>query len=107
MHASETADNGVIGQDTIFLFNQKDGWATATYSGGRVVQGFLIGKVAGDTFQFRYCQHDTEGNLDGGISNCSLERRADGGIRIIERFFWESRGEEGVNVIEDLTSSED
>lgn len=102
MHASQTAENGVVNADTIFTFQQSGEWAAASYSGGKVVQGYLVGRVDGSTFTFRYCQHDTDGNLDGGQSSCELERRADGGIRIIERFFWESRGEDGVNIIEDV-----
>ncbi len=102
MHASVTAENGVVNADTVFEFSQSDDWVTARYSGGKIVHGYLVGRVDGSAFAFRYCQCDTDGHLDGGQSNCELERRADGGIRIVERFFWESRGEEGVNIIEDL-----
>lgn len=101
MHASVTAKNGAVGKDTIFLFSQ-DNWVRASYSGGQIVHGYLIGKIEADTLTFRYCQQDISGSLDGGVSDCSLEQRPDGGIRIIERFYWESRQEEGVNVIEDM-----
>lgn len=102
MHASVTAENGVVSADTIFEFAQTNGWVTARYSGGKIVHGYLIGQVDGAKFVFRYCQCDTHGHLDGGQSTCELERRPDGGIRIVERFYWESRGEYGVNIIEDL-----
>lgn len=102
MHASTTAANGVVNADTIFNFSQSGGIVRASYSGGRIRFGELIGRIRATGLEFRYCQVDLDGNLDGGVSNCELERRADGGIRIVEHFFWESRGEHGVNVIEDV-----
>lgn len=102
MHASETAENGVVNAETIFEFRQDSDWVTANYRGGKIVDGYLIGRVDGSRFEFRYCQRDSDGHLDGGQSKCELEWRDDGGIRIIERFFWESRGEDGVNIIEDV-----
>jgi hypothetical protein len=106
MHASQTAPNGAINAQTIFRFSQSGNVARAAYSGGRVRFGELIGLVNGAKFEFRYCQVDDQDRLDGGVSQCQLERRDDGGIRIIEHFFWESRGEAGTNVIEDCPDPE-
>ncbi|MCB9845112.1 MAG: hypothetical protein H6811_03885 [Phycisphaeraceae bacterium] len=106
-NAPVTAPGGVINADTIFEFHQADNRVEATYTGGRIVRGFLVGVITNDTLEFRYCQAHTDGRIDGGASTCSLERTDDGRIRIIERFEWESRGGSGTNVIEQLPADPD
>ncbi|WP_300553590.1 hypothetical protein [Maricaulis sp.] len=101
MHAPITGANGVVNSETIFRFCQEGDVVRASYAGGKVRFGELIGRLEGDALEFRYCQIDTEGRLDGGVSKCSIETRADGALRIIVRFHREACGTRGINIIED------
>lgn len=105
MHAPITGTNGIVNAETIFRFSQEGDVVRASYAGGRVQFGELIGRVKGDALEFRYCQIDSDGNLDGGVSQCSLETRSDGALRIIVRFHRETRGERGINIIEDVPAA--
>jgi len=102
MNAAETDGNGVIGVDTIFHFHQEGANVHAEYSGGRISKGYLVGIVQGSKFEFRYCQLETDGTLNGGHSHCDLVRSEDSLVQIIEHFEWESRPGGGRNVIQQL-----
>ncbi len=54
MNATVTAENGVIGEDTIFLFRESGQLVSAEYSGGRVVQGYLVGVRTEAVLIFRH-----------------------------------------------------
>ncbi len=102
MNAVVTAENGVIGIDTVFTFRESGEFVSAEYSGGQVIQGYLVGVRTASVFSFRYCQFDSLGNLDGGESHCDIEVAGDGRIRIVERFEWASRPGGGENVLEEI-----
>lgn len=101
MNAVQTAQNGVIGEETIFRFGQDGNRVWAQYSGGQIDHGYLVGIVEGDKLTFRYCQMSVDGSLDGGESNCDLEVK-DGLVRIVEHFNWETRPGGGTNIIQEV-----
>ena len=76
MNVISTAENGVVNSDTIFEFHQVGDDVWASYSGGQVFRGFLVGRVLNDKFEFQYCQSQTDGVLDGGHSTCELDRKS-------------------------------
>ncbi len=88
MNVVETAGNGVVNQDTIFMFNQKGNRVTARYSGGKVERGFLVGKLNKDQLQFNYAQEHNDGNIAGGESTCQLSINSNGKMQLIENFRW-------------------
>jgi hypothetical protein len=102
MHVVQTAPNGVVGSDTVFEFSQVGDIVTASYSGGRVGVGYLVGILKGDTLSFRYCQVSDEDHVDGGSSNAKIETMDGGRIRLIESFKWESRDGSGENIFEEI-----
>ena len=104
MNATNTAENGVVGEDTIFVFKESGQFVSAEYSGGRVVQGYLVGVRTEAALTFRYCQFDSDGNLDGGESNCEIEVTGTGGLQIVENFEWASQTGSGKNVLEEIRS---
>ncbi len=104
MNVVKTAATGVVNRDTIFAFRQTGDIVSADYAGGAVVKGYLVGLLSGETLDFRYCQVDTQRNLDGGRSHCILTHLKDGRIAMTERFEWESRSEVGENIFEELAS---
>ena len=102
MNAVETDENGVIGRETIFTFAQKDNFVKADYSGGKIIQGYLVGILTEESFTFRYCQLEEGGCLNGGISNCTVRTSESSLLQIIEEFQWESREGGGKNVLQEI-----
>lgn len=104
MNVVKTADNGVVNQDTIFTFSQKDYVVSAEYQGGRILKGYLIGKLSPQNqLEFSYCQMQTDSKLDNGLSTCQLSKNENGKIILIEHFEWKSRpGEFGTNIFQEL-----
>lgn len=101
MCCTQTAPNGVINRETIFHFTQAGEVVEARYAGGRIRAGYLVGLVKHNELVFRYCQLSDHAQLDGGSSRCQLEEAADGRMRIIESFAWESQAGSGVNILEE------
>lgn len=102
MRAVETDPNGVISAETTFEFKQSGTTVLAEYKGGRIQAGNLIGTISIDKLEFRYCQIQTDGTLDGGVSHCELKYE-NGFVQIIEHFNWESRDGQGRNVIQAIS----
>jgi hypothetical protein len=103
MTVIETAENGVVNKDTIFAFTQTEDLVTAEYAGGQVKKGFLVRTMSERKLKFSYCQVQTDGQLDNGISSGELSTNDKGKIRLIEHFEWKSRqGQMGINVFEEV-----
>jgi hypothetical protein len=102
MHVVQTAPNGLVGRDTVFEFAQEGDIVTASYSGGRVRVGYLVGILKAATLSFRYCQVSDEDHVDGGFSNARVESTNGGRLRLIESFKWESRDGSGENIFEEI-----
>ncbi len=102
MNAVESDENGVINQNTIFRFRQEGQKVYAEYQGGRVDQGYLVGIRTASGLQFRYCQLESDGSLNGGLSNCEIVSGPNNKIQIIEKFQWHSRPGGGRNVIQEM-----
>lgn len=104
MNVIKTADNGVVNQDTIFIFSQDDDVVTAKYQGGRILQGYLVGKLTAENkLDFSYCQMQLDGKLDNGLSTCQVGKSDNGKLQLVENFEWKSRpGEFGTNIFQEL-----
>jgi hypothetical protein len=103
MNVIQTAANGVVNEHTIFSFSQNNDLVQATYSGGKIRMGFLVGILQKDKLSFSYCQLQLDGKLDNGRSECNLEIGENGKVRLIEHFTFTSRNEEaGINVFQEL-----
>jgi hypothetical protein len=102
MYVSSTAANGVVDSSTRLHFTQRGSKVAARYSGGNVTRGWLIGRLAGAELTFRYAQREASSDLHHGHSVCSIDRLADGHIRITERFTWASRSGSGTNVFDEI-----
>ena len=100
MIATQTAPGGAINRETVFKFTQSGDVVEASYAGGRITVGRLIGLVQDATLEFRYTQLHDDHTLHGGHSTCQLELKPDGGVRIIEHYQWADGGA-GTNVIEE------
>jgi hypothetical protein len=102
MAGAGTDGCGVVSAETAFTFEQTANVVSARYRGGEVVDGYLIGHLSGERLHFRYVQADKNGALDAGVSDCDLERLADGRLRLVEHFQWITREGRGTNVFEEI-----
>src|SRR5258708_34686706 len=68
----QTAKNGVVNNDTIFTFTQDDNIVYGEYVGGKIKKGFLVGQNNNNVLKFSYCQLQTDGTLDNGLSSCEI-----------------------------------
>ena len=52
MNVIKTAANGVVNNQTIFTFSQKENLVSASYAGRKIQQGYLVGYITRDKFFF-------------------------------------------------------
>jgi hypothetical protein len=94
-----TSPASAITADTLFEFRERDGLVEASYSGGRIRAGRLVGRRLGTDIRFAYAQLHTDDVLRTGESTSTLEDDPNGVVRLVERYTW-ADGETGENVLE-------
>jgi hypothetical protein len=98
---STDASSDVDG-DTIFSYEQRGDRLIASYSGGDIDFGSIIGLVASDgTLSFFYHHVTKSGDLRAGRCESTPEVLPSGKIRLHERWKWFG-GPRGKSVIEEL-----
>ncbi len=102
MHVTATDPNGEVNADTVFEFTQNDSIVSARYSGGKILLGYLVGKIENNKLEFRYAQANNHHRLDGGQSNCEINNIANGKLQLIEHYKWLSREGSGTNIFEEI-----
>lgn len=97
-------DNGEVDDEVIFHYYQKGNILTSSYSGGRIVQGHLIGIVdENGCISMSYHQVNTGGHIMTGLCNSRPEIMSNGKIRLHEEWRWTSGdGSSGESVIEEI-----
>lgn len=97
-------ENGETSAETVFHYEQRDNILTASYKGGKIVNGHLIGLVADDgCIDMRYHQVNSSGELMTGICKSVPEVLPNGKIRLYETWQWTSGdGSSGTSVIEEI-----
>ncbi|ELZ77572.1 MULTISPECIES: hypothetical protein [Haloferax] len=100
------AESGDVGGDTHFWFDQSGDLIHATYRGGTVRLGHLVGRHRGDTLDFRYSHVTDDGTTATGHSTDRIERLEDGRLRLHEDWSWDSKPGSGTSVLEELTDEE-
>ncbi|MEM1248605.1 MAG: n-acetylglutamate synthase [Acidobacteriota bacterium] len=97
--------NGDVGSETIFYYRQEGDVVSATYTGGVVRDGQLLGTVADDgSLDFCYHHIDSDGALHAG--QCRSTPRVEKGGRLVLEEEWQwltgdrSRGSSVVEEVE-------
>ena len=81
----ENTDNGEVSSMTIFDYKQEGNIISATYSGGEIVKGTLVGIVKKDNgLEFRYNHVNNKHEIRGGQCISTPEILSDGRIRLYE-----------------------
>ena len=85
----EISDMSQTGTDTIFKYEQDGDMVTATYSGGHVKFGQIIGCVdANGILDMRYQHVDRDGALMTGYCKTTPEILPNGKMRLHEKWRW-------------------
>ncbi|TYR80925.1 n-acetylglutamate synthase [Priestia megaterium] len=82
-------DNGEVSNETVFHYQQQQNIVHATYSGGDIVYGALVGTIDENScLTFRYQHANTNNELRRGQCFSTPELLADGRIRLHEKWQW-------------------
>lgn len=81
--------NGEVSSETIFNYFQKRNYIWASYSGGEINKGFLIGKfISEDQIYFTYQHINEKEEIRCGECRSTLEYLPDGRLRLNESWQW-------------------
>lgn len=85
----ENTENGEVSSQTFFEYKQEGNIISATYGGGDIVQGTLIGIVRKDgSLEFRYNHVNSKSEIRGGKCVSTPKILPDGRIRLYENWQW-------------------
>lgn len=96
--------NGEVSSETFFEYKQEGNILSATYWGGEIVKGTLIGLVKADgSLEFRYNHINATNEIRGGKCISTPEILTDGRIRLHESWKWLDLDQsEGKSIIEEV-----
>lgn len=102
--AIENTANGEVSAKTFFEYKQEGNILFATYAGGDIVKGTLIGVVIEDgRLHFKYNHVNTSNEIRGGECFSTPEVLPDGRIRLHEKWKWlDAEQSEGKSIIEEV-----
>lgn len=102
--STENTANGEVSSKTIFHYKQEGNIISATYSGGEIIKGFLIGIVNEDgSLKFKYNHVNTKNEIRGGKCVSTPEILEDGRIRLHENWEWlDAEDSKGKSIIEEV-----
>jgi hypothetical protein len=98
------SDNGETSIQTIFHYHQEGQILTASYAGGAIVKGHLIGLVDEQgRIDMRYHQVNERGVLRTGICHSTPELLPNGKIKLHETWAWTSGDHsKGNSILEEM-----
>ncbi len=103
LSAVHESDEGEVGPETTFDYRELDGDIWATYSGGAVRRGFLVGTRTGNDLAFRYCQLNVNGETSTGVCASRVTVTETGRLRLAETWEWESKPGSGTSAVEEIS----
>lgn len=83
--ALSNTENGEVSADTLFHYRQQGDMVWATYEGGSIRKGFLIGTISGAELHFSYQHLNHAWELMTGRC-CSVASLQDGRLRLDEEW---------------------
>jgi hypothetical protein len=100
-------EGGEVGTLTRFRYREADGRIWASYEGGSIERGYLVGTRQGDRLDFRYVQLRTDGGTSSGHCVSTVVELPDGRLRLEETWEWESQEGSGTSVVEQVDAAAD
>lgn len=100
------SSSGDVDGETVFEYHQHEGVVWATYAGGAVQFGTLIGLVVDDDrLDVRYQHVTRNGELKAGRCDTVVETLDDGRCRLHETWQWTEGGDSaGKSTVEEVSS---
>ena len=100
----ENSSTGEVGPETVFYYRQREDLIWATYEGGTVRFGTLVGTAdAEGRLDARYAHVNRSGELMTGECRSTPERLPDGRLRLHEEWRWTSGDRSsGTSVVEEI-----
>ena len=95
---TETSSSSAISSDTVFQFREVGGVVEASFSGGDVVKGWLVGRRRHDRVETAYAQLIIDGELRTGTATMRISPMLAGGLQLTEEFTW-SDSRRGRNIL--------
>lgn len=95
-------EGGEVNPETIFEYRESGGEIWASYSGGAIRRGFLVGTRTGDSLSFRYGHLNIDGKTSSGRCESQITETEDGRLRLEETWQWESQEGAGTSTLEEL-----
>ncbi len=100
----EASGSSQASADTIFKYEQKENLVTATYAGGDIRFGQIIGRVdIAGVLDMRFQHITRDGELMTGHCTTTPELMANGKIRLHETWQWTcGSNEKGQSILEEM-----
>lgn len=95
-----TGNGGDVGPSTVFSYRESDGMIWASYEGGAVRRGFLVGTRDHNQLTFRYVHLGSDGNTSSGRCTSQIGVTNDGRLVLDEQWHGESRPRSGTSRLE-------
>jgi hypothetical protein len=95
-------EGGDVGSETVFEFEQVGERIAASYAGGSILDGYLVGTLVDGTWDIRYAQIDEDHETATGHSVGEVEVLDDGRVRVADEWEWESKPGSGRSVHEEV-----
>lgn len=98
----DNSPNGEVGSETEFHYRQKEGIVWATYSGGNIKMGMLIGKIEGNKITSIYQQLNPNDEFLTGRCDTIVSIK-NGKIRLNEKWQWTCKDfSKGTSLLEEI-----
>ncbi|MFY1692419.1 DUF6196 family protein [Plantactinospora sp. WMMB782] len=97
----ETSAASAISRATVFEFREHDGMVEASYAGGQIVRGTLLGRREHDRLSTAYAQVGAGGERQTGTATMRVRLTESGQLLLTEDYTW-SDGTTGRNVLRSL-----
>lgn len=95
-------EEGEVSGETRFHFEQAGERIRASYSGGKIVDGLLLGTFDGSRWDIRYVQINEDNETATGHSVGVVKLLDDGRVRVEDEWKWESKEGAGESVLEEI-----
>ena len=97
-------ENGETSADTLFHYQQHGNILSASYAGGQIIKGQLIGLVSeAGNINMRYQQINNSGEIMTGICHSKPVFLPDGRIQLHEKWQWTSGDRsQGTSILEEV-----
>lgn len=105
--ASSNSGGGEVDGDTLFNYRQHGDVVWATYQGGAIAFGTMVGVARADgTLDLRYQHVSSTGEIRTGRCRSTPELLDDGRVRLHEQWQWSEAGSgTGTSVVEQVKST--